>query len=208
MKERRVRIRYFRNSEKMTNTIKNTNIDILKVFLKAFLVLLFTFHVSRFTSFAAFKDPGFTARPCGMGRAFTAVADDINAAWYNPAGLGFLDEQWALFSYSMPYLDVDGVDMAMSYASYMYPFGSYGTSAVTWARFNTDGLYSEDIFILTHGYDFNYLFAGFNIKYLNRAVILDKRTLNDEVFEGGTDGFFHSILLTYPLASQQKQTKY
>lgn len=31
-----------------------------------------------------------SARPMGMGGAFTAVADDANAVFYNPAGLGFV----------------------------------------------------------------------------------------------------------------------
>lgn len=34
-------------------------------------------------------------RPAAMGQAFTAVADDQNALYYNPAGLGRL-EQWSL----------------------------------------------------------------------------------------------------------------
>jgi len=29
------------------------------------------------------------ARATGMGNAFTAVADDASAAWYNPAGIAF-----------------------------------------------------------------------------------------------------------------------
>ena len=31
------------------------------------------------------------ARTSGMGEAGTAIADDINAIYWNPAGLGFLD---------------------------------------------------------------------------------------------------------------------
>ncbi|MDX6770275.1 MAG: hypothetical protein SF051_12140 [Elusimicrobiota bacterium] len=32
------------------------------------------------------------ARPAALGGAFGAVADDAHAAWYNPAGLGFLEK--------------------------------------------------------------------------------------------------------------------
>jgi len=36
-------------------------------------------------------DIGAGVRPLGMGGAFTALADDENALFYNPAGLGFLE---------------------------------------------------------------------------------------------------------------------
>jgi hypothetical protein len=35
-------------------------------------------------------------RPLGMGGAFVAVADDVNAIMYNPAGLAFIDSPQAL----------------------------------------------------------------------------------------------------------------
>ena len=41
-------------------------------------------------SFASLPDSYEGARPMGMGGAFVAVADDPNAVFYNPAGLGFL----------------------------------------------------------------------------------------------------------------------
>jgi long-subunit fatty acid transport protein len=39
---------------------------------------------------AAFVDIGYGARPMGMGGAFTAVAADANAIFWNPAGLALL----------------------------------------------------------------------------------------------------------------------
>ncbi|MDR2428511.1 MAG: hypothetical protein LBD62_01735 [Candidatus Margulisbacteria bacterium] len=38
---------------------------------------------------AAFLDNGLAARSEGLGRAFTAVANDLDAFYYNPAGYGF-----------------------------------------------------------------------------------------------------------------------
>ena len=35
------------------------------------------------------------ARPAGLGGAFAGAADDAHAAWYNPAGLGFLEKSEA-----------------------------------------------------------------------------------------------------------------
>ena len=40
---------------------------------------------------ADFNDIGLGARPIGMSNAFTAVADDVYAIYYNPAGLAFLN---------------------------------------------------------------------------------------------------------------------
>lgn len=35
------------------------------------------------------------ARPAGLGGAFAGAADDAHAAWYNPAGLGFMEKSEA-----------------------------------------------------------------------------------------------------------------
>lgn len=42
---------------------------------------------------AAFLKIGVGARPIGMGSAFTAIADDVNAVHWNPAGLAQLDKR-------------------------------------------------------------------------------------------------------------------
>ncbi len=38
----------------------------------------------------AFTDNGISVRPLGLGGAYTAIADDADASWWNPAGLAFL----------------------------------------------------------------------------------------------------------------------
>lgn len=48
----------------------------------------------------AFIDDGIAARPAGLAGAYTAIADDGNAAWWNPAGVGLLDKKKSVsFSY-------------------------------------------------------------------------------------------------------------
>lgn len=47
-----------------------------------------------------FIDDGIAARPAGLAGAYTAIADDGNAAWWNPAGLGLLDKRKSIsFTY-------------------------------------------------------------------------------------------------------------
>jgi len=48
----------------------------------------------------AFEDDGISARPIGLGGAYTAIADDANASWWNPAGMAFLNKKKsATFTY-------------------------------------------------------------------------------------------------------------
>jgi hypothetical protein len=60
------------------------------------------------TTFAAFSKVGTVAapflkisvgRPTGMGDAFTGIADDASAAFYNPAGLAHLDQRQVFFNH-------------------------------------------------------------------------------------------------------------
>ncbi len=60
----------------------------LRYTLYLFLLVWLFFPVS---TFAAFNAIGIGARPLGLGGAFVALADDSNAASYNPAGLGYID---------------------------------------------------------------------------------------------------------------------
>jgi hypothetical protein len=88
----------------------------------------------------AFTDDGISTRPLGMGGAFTAVADDANASWWNPAGLPFLDKQRVM---SMAYIpDMFGVDTGkMSRFLVSYGQGDtagYGGLGASFSYFNVD----------------------------------------------------------------------
>lgn len=48
-------------------------------------------------SYAGFRFEGVGARPIGMGGAFTAVCDDVNTTYYNPAGLYRLKQMEGTF---------------------------------------------------------------------------------------------------------------
>lgn len=68
------------------------------------------------TSGAAFLKIAPSARPAGMGEAFAGVADDINAMYYNPAGLGTLKRVEVTGSHSALFQD-----MSYDYAALSVP---------------------------------------------------------------------------------------
>ena len=80
------------------------------------------------TSGAQFLKIGAGARPTAMGEAFTGIADDVNAVYYNPAGLAFLmrPEITAMHTQWFQGLNYE-------FGAFVYPtdHGSFGFSAAT-----------------------------------------------------------------------------
>jgi len=73
------------------------------------------------TSAAGFLKLGVGARAVGMGESFTAVADDVNALYWNPAGIGRLSRQELTASHAVWFQDINydffGLAMPLSHAS-------------------------------------------------------------------------------------------
>ncbi|MDQ6970565.1 MAG: long chain fatty acid transport protein, partial [Mariprofundus sp.] len=58
--------------------------------MKRFIILFTMFFAGLQTAQAGgYQIPEMGAKAMGMGNAFTAVADDASAAWFNPAGVAF-----------------------------------------------------------------------------------------------------------------------
>ena len=66
-----------------------------KVFLLIFVFSIFYFSTSSL-GYGAFEEKGAGARAMGMAGAFTGVADDVNAIYWNPAGLELVKEVEAM----------------------------------------------------------------------------------------------------------------
>lgn len=58
---------------------------------------------------AAFLKTGQSVRALGMGKAFTAIADDASASYWNPAGLAQLNKKEFMFMYNKPFSLVSGI---------------------------------------------------------------------------------------------------
>ena len=82
---------------------------------------------------AATLEPKTGARPLGMS-AFSAVADDINAISWNPAGLSLIRGQEATTAYGPIYSSSSGI--RQSYLAYAYPSGRWGTVGVDLSYLN------------------------------------------------------------------------
>ena len=102
----------------------------------ASVLLVFLFAVPRVMAAASamlggsFADSGISARATGLGGAFTAIADDANASWWNPAGLALLGKDKSISATYIPqvYADVKGLsDMLVTYGQGdVYGFGAIG----------------------------------------------------------------------------------
>jgi hypothetical protein len=80
-------------------------------------------------------DPG--ARPGGMGKAFTAIADDVHATYYNPAGLGFFSRHMVGAMHSDR--SIEGNDIYYDYLGYIHGFEDIGTFGI-WALYSNAGV--------------------------------------------------------------------
>ena len=75
------------------------------------------------TTAAKFLRIGVGPRANAMGGAFSSVAGDASALYWNPAGIALLSENQALFSYTTLYKDLD---INLNYLAAVFPAGSAG----------------------------------------------------------------------------------
>jgi hypothetical protein len=105
------------------------------------------------------------ARAMGMGGAFVAVADDVTALHWNPAGLAKFDG-FQLFGMRTSVYSVDGISEDAVFAG--YGMGRHGFG-VGWARTGAEhiyDLYNEDTLVGGYGVEtpFDGLAAGAAVK--------------------------------------------
>lgn len=142
------------------------------------------------------------ARPLGLGEAFVAVADDGNAAYWNAAGLPYLQRHEFNSSYAKLY----GLGLEQGYVSFTWPFFKSAALGLNWMGlgFKDDELnFSRNHFALSAGVAFNKNFSlGANVKYLMTDAKLDYNSdgqgYNSEGQASGA-GFDVGALFTLPM---------
>jgi len=76
---------------------------------------------------------GIGARTLGMGGAFCGLADDVTAAYYNPAGIAQLDGRQIAFMHTNRF----NLDIYYDYIGYAQPISYLGSLGVSFARMKT-----------------------------------------------------------------------
>jgi len=79
------------------------------------------------TTTAKFLSIGIGPRANAMGGAFTSMANDASALYWNPAGAATLTDYEAMFTYTSLFKDLD---INLNYAAIVIPAGSWGNFGV------------------------------------------------------------------------------
>lgn len=114
------------------------------------------------TAHAAFEDWQVGIRSSAMSGAYTAVADDIDAVRWNPAGLSQFDS-WQASVYAKRLWGVAG--LTNQTLSIGRKFGKWGGAAVSAQQVGCD-LETDQTLTLSHGFDLNSQLAfGYNFNF-------------------------------------------
>jgi hypothetical protein len=128
-----------------------------------------------------FLNYAIAPRSLAMGKAFTALSDDVTACYFNPAGLFQLNAQEVLTAHSQLY------GARLEYAGFALPTRAAGTFAVSLVNFGAEGIdsrtpenyreatyfFAENAFIAAYAYSpWEYLGIGGNLKLITKNVSL------------------------------------
>lgn len=134
------------------------------------------------TTAAKFLSIGIGPRANAMGGAFTSIANDASAIYWNPAGISNINDFQAIFTYTKMFADIN-----VDFFGVVLPFGSYGNVGISVTAMNvgdmavTTELYPEGTgemfsansyaFTLTYARYITSDFAvGANVKYVRENI--------------------------------------
>ena len=167
--------------------------------------LFWLFQQAAFASPATFLDTDPGARPSGMGSAFTALADDANGVFFNPAGLTNMDLNITEATGSIAFLSHDRTNNFLSIYQQAPPKNYFGFNIIQYGVGNIPGTDSnglstgnlEDMelaFGVAYAYDLDYHFkAGINASFLYQ----DLTGVSAKGFGGADIGVFFVPTVLY-----------
>lgn len=152
-----------------------------------FFLSLLTAYCSLVTAFASFEETGAGARALGMGNAFTAVGEDFNSLYYNPAGIARVPRFEFGASYGKINLGLsDQVSLSHGFFGTVLPMKKLGHLGFSWLNYNAGGVYQEHTFALSYAKKIYGDFSlGGSIKRLSLQYGQDGYTVRDPVFDYG-----------------------
>jgi len=161
--------------------------------MKRIIISIILLSVANLCLWADFEEIGVGARAIGMGNAFVGLSDDVNAMFYNPAGLVKLSRNEFSSGYGKLYLGLtDKSDLSDSFISFGYPLrkktgdkitdnGTVGIGYIN--NINLSGYYSESTMQVSYGRKLNKsIYGGLNIKSLTKSYGNDNYTRAMQVF--------------------------
>jgi hypothetical protein len=106
-----------------------------RLFIYNIIALLLILPVNIFAA-GEFLDIGIGARAAGMGRTGVALSDDFTAAYWNPAGLGFIDR--LIIGYHLNQHMDDFYNNYLSTVFFIPGIGTFGVSSTLFSMANND----------------------------------------------------------------------
>ena len=153
---------------------------IITVFIIQYFVLMYAVC----DLYSAFENTFSGARPYGMGNAYTAISDDVQGIFYNPAGLSEVRHGELITYYGKPFIGLDDKsNISESFLAYLHPLRGRESFAISLSDFRVMSAYSENIAALSYSKDISRkLSLGTNFKVLKIKYGSDSYTEIDPVF--------------------------
>ncbi|MEK6647506.1 MAG: type IX secretion system membrane protein PorP/SprF [Candidatus Firestonebacteria bacterium] len=120
-------------------------------------------------------------RGLGMGQAYVSIADDTSAMFWNPAGLGGINNMQVEMMYAKKYLGIDDDNLSDWYLGYVLPIGEIGSIGVGDLLF-TSGKYKENTGVISYGKQLGNISCGVSIKLMSVMYEENEYTRLDPLF--------------------------
>ncbi|MGD9547876.1 MAG: hypothetical protein AB7V45_10070 [Candidatus Krumholzibacteriia bacterium] len=145
---------------------------------------------------ADFRHQRMGARPKALGSAYVSLAEDANAAYWNPAGLVRADRVSLMATRAWLY----GVeDISNDYLAMTFPRFKGVSLGASWVRLGIDDLYSEDTINLAAAVSVP-LLEGLSLGAAGKLFLLDApgyERYNDPNYLGGDHGYSFDLGFLY-----------
>lgn len=152
----------------------------------------------------AFLKHGFGVKGALFGEAFTAIASDPSAVYYNPAGIGFSEKAAAEIGFNRPFANADGLNYYNVAATFPVSFGRFGIGLA--ALSVTDIPVANDVSGPT-GETFDDTELGFFFSFANSlsenvSFGASLKAISQKLYDYSTSGYGLDIAVLYKAAGK------